>query len=264
MLYHKFVTCAVCGKRNYISGPGPCLIGRHDDLDLGTPYPIQHCRSCGYSSPAIDVCEPETAAFLQRPAYRTAEQVGFPHEIQQPFFDGEEEIERIPAAESHYQYALQLLWSGETENAYNAFLNAAWNCDSEYKAKEKGFDECAKKCRKRAAGLYDEVIKSLGEKPRKSKLESIIIMQIDTLRRAGCFAEAIRFAGNYTDDLSLKPLMDYQISLCQAQDDGRHEQKDVYDYVAAHGDEYEAYYEQHRAELEALLAERKGTTDDTE
>ena len=289
---HKFVNCAVCGSRNYVEGLSSCFIGHRDDLDLRSPLPyfllIQHCRNCGYSAANISDGSPELANLLKKPEYINCENTVFPPERWQIEFNEEDDIKTDSKAKSYYQCGLLMLWTGKIESAYNMFMCAAWMCDDEQltdemamfehskaaghfktpeleeyfrkkaeKATEiqKVCNETAKICRRRATDLFDEVMKSLEDKASKKYLWRLVAMQVDALRRSESFEEAIQFAEQYTEDLSLKPLAEYQINLCQKHDSCVHTQNEVYDYFIEHTKEFEAFYEKHKDEYEELKKE---------
>lgn len=169
------------------------------DLDLRPPEMkrstmpmwIKICPNCGYVHSDIENDGERFADYIKTADYLSCEGHSFESKL----------------SENFYKYALILLKDSCPNEAYNAFLHAAWACD----------DACdfdgAVLCREKAIAL--------GNKELFKDNPNLILRHIDLLRRAGKFSEAIALCESteFKDKLMQK-IASFQKKLSENNDTG--------------------------------------------
>lgn len=169
------------------------------DLDLrpplmkrGTmPMWIKKCPNCGYVHGQIEKNGKKHKSFINTKEYQSCEDTKLLSVLARDF----------------YKYALILLREKNKEEAYNAFLHAAWSCD------DMRDRNGAVLCRNKAIALYtDKLFKNN---------KNFTLRHIDLLRRAGRFSEVISFIEKTSfDEEIMQQVADFQVKLSSIGDDG--------------------------------------------
>lgn len=152
---------------------------------------VQKCPRCGYVHADIEAEAQRHKEFIESEKY--------------VFCDDAKLACRLAC--NFYRYAMILLQDGETAEAYDAFLHAAWACDDVD-------DKCgARLCRRRAISLYGDELFD-GE-------INLMLRHIDVLRRAGHFKEARKLCESkiFKKDFE-KKIAKFQLKLSLNKDDG--------------------------------------------
>ena len=190
--------CGICGhtfESNTImstnSFGSPDLDLRPPEMQRSTmPLWVKKCPNCGYVHSEIEKDGKTHANYIKSKSYITCENNMFKNDLASEF----------------YQYALIELQDNNLEEAYNAFLHAAWACD------DSNDKENAVICRSKAIALF--------ERTSMITKEEFILRQVDLLRRARKFDDAILLVSKtrFKDSL-LKKIASFQHTLCQHKDD---------------------------------------------
>ena len=152
---------------------------------------VTECPRCGYVHSDIRKDASHHREYLTTEEYRTCEHTDLKGDLARRF----------------YRYGLILLRENRPADAYDAFLWAAWSCDDQASIEE------AKICRSRAIGLYDPEI---FDDPTTAA-----VRQIDVLRRAGRFEEAIAQArATQPDHEILRTIVEFQTARAAEKDTG--------------------------------------------
>ena len=192
--------CGVCGKSSKHTALSSTNSFGSPDLDLRPPEMkrstmplwVEVCPHCGYASSNLEKDGKRHADFIGSEEYKTCE--GNPLES--------------GLAQAFYKQALLLKRDGQTDNAYDRFLYAAWACD------DVRDEEGALVCRGKAIELFDETMK---------EDENLLLRHIDLLRRAGRFDKAIALCDETAfDEPIMQSVARYQKALSQKKDAGCH------------------------------------------
>ncbi|AHF11428.1 MULTISPECIES: hypothetical protein [Dehalobacter] len=172
------VTCAVCGEKSRQTGLGSSSTDGGTDLD-GRPAPslrytmqywLQECPNCGYIERNITLPANKTAAKLKQ--------------CYQPF----DELTDAPLAARFAKYACYLSHEGNSPDACDHFLYAAWVYDDMKKATR------ARTMRRFALDFAHDLASSV----LKSQRCRYVLLKADLLRRMGRFAAVLEM--NEKDD----------------------------------------------------------------
>lgn len=170
MICDEIYRCGLCG----CEFTGKELYSTHEygspDLDLRPAEEkrytmdawVQCCPNCGYVSRHIEKDGTAYTDFVRSEIYRTCE--------------GNTSITGL--AQNLYRYGLLCLKKKKYNEAYDAFIWSAWDCDDEERSEE------ARVCRNRAALVYYQ--------NGGFNDPEIGFVNVDVLRRAGRFKEAIK------------------------------------------------------------------------
>ncbi len=167
-------TCGLCGHKfkNQVITSTNCF--GSPDLDLRPaemqrstmPLWVTECPACGYASSEIELDGKAHKEFVASEEYKTCYGAKLPSSLAYLFF----------------KQALILLREQNTDDAYDAFLHAAWECDDQQD------EEAAVFCRNKAIETYDYI----PDKPLYLRLS-----HIDLIRRAKRFEEAVAFCDKF-------------------------------------------------------------------
>jgi len=155
---------------------------------------IQACPFCGYCSPDISECAPETASIVRSKAYQQQRES---HEypdlanqflcwsvIQEKPLELVSAVGEIPHA-GGVRFETVQERSERFISAGQASLHAAWVCDDARN------DVAARKCRIRAVGLFN--LGTVGGQPLFKQRADQFVFLADLMRRAGRFGTALAF-----------------------------------------------------------------------
>lgn len=174
-IQHQTVQCAICGaKQQGIIITSTSQFGS-PELDLRPPEPersnlpfwITRCTDCGYCAPSIAASEPGMAEIVRATTYQA--QLG--------------DTDNPELTNSFV--CCGFLWEG-----VGRFPQAAWSLTcAAWAADGTEADEAARRCRMRAASLYERAL-AAGSVERE-RVATIRCIHVDLLRRAGAFDEAL-------------------------------------------------------------------------
>jgi hypothetical protein len=202
------VTCRVCKKKSeQIILTSTNSFGS-PDLDLRPPemqrstmcFWVQRCPSCGYVASSINDSTNATRDYLNSDDYKNAKGRNFKSDLAKKF----------------YQHYLVSLLDGETQDAFNAALHAAWACDDSQDG------ENAVYCRNLAINKLARLMEI------KRNNENLTILKCDLLRRAGRFEELIsEYSEKKMKDKLLNKLLAFQLERARAEDTSRYTVEDA-------------------------------------
>ena len=225
--------CSVCGTVSEFKVLASTNSFGYPDLDL-RPAPmkrwtmdawIQECPECGYVSGNISNHTEISPEFLKSEAYRSCDGLNFKSELAALFY-------------RQYMIRMKSKFGG---GAFDAVLHAAWCCD------DADDPENARHCRELAIPLLtediesekayaDDIIADQAQSPDPDpwvkdsleKLNNLLIMKADLLRRAGQFDRMIT---EYENVRFSEPLLDkilaFEIEKAKQQDTNRYTVRDA-------------------------------------
>ena len=201
--------CAVCGtETNYIDIGSTNAFGS-PDLDTRPPemqrsticFWVYRCPECGYCASDVSKAPSQAATLVYSPEYaRQLSDSNCPE-----------------LANSFLCKALIVESSGDYSAAAWALIHAAWACDDDAK------QEQARTCRSKAADMIEKALGSGQQFAEQDGADTAI--QVDLLRRAGCFTEARQLIAAkkhiITEDIISK-VLDFQYVLLTNGDEACH------------------------------------------
>ncbi len=220
----KKIQCSVCGAVSEFQVLASTNSFGYPDLDL-RPAPmkrwtmdawIQECPECGYVSGTVSNHTEISPEFLKSEAYRSCDGLNFKSNLAVLFY-------------RQYMIRMKSSFGG---GAFDAVLHAAWCCD------DADDPENARRCRELALPLLeknieaqkeqiDDIIAFQAQNPEpdswiadlREKLNDLLLMKADLLRRAGHFDQLIT---EYENVRFSEPLRDqilaFQIDKAKQQD----------------------------------------------
>lgn len=196
----KKYTCAVCGATNDYNilvstncFGSPDLDLRPAEMQRSTMFAwLQECPECGYVSAQVSDPTIMTKKWLKSEGYLTCDGIDFKSYLAKKFYKS-------------YWINLECI---NTKGAFFAILHAAWACDDERD------DENACRCRRLAIPLATRLIKKGYE-----KMDSLMLVRADLMRRAGQFEELIETYSKvrFEDDLYNR-ILQFQIERAEKKD----------------------------------------------
>lgn len=205
-IFPRQVKCSVCRKtsEHYVIGSTNAF--GSPDLDLRPPemqrstivHQVQRCPECGYCNNSLDAKTSVDKDYLSSNEYKAL------------FAD----IPEDSLAASFIRQGRINEKDKKFENAMFAYLRAAWCCDDNRNL------EGAKQCRLLALKVLDDnfnnIVASWDE-------EALVCLQVDMLRRAGCFEDAIAAAQKELPKAKqdiITSILNFQIAKCNEKDAG--------------------------------------------
>lgn len=190
--------CGVCGTKFQVNAIMSTNCFGSPDLDMRPPemerstmhFWVRTCPECGYVNSDIEKRAKKHRDYIKSEAYRECQGNRFTDDLSKHF----------------YQFALILIQEKKLEDAFFAFLHAAWAADDSRDT------EGARICRNKAIELYDQF--------KKTNSEDTFVIRADILRRAGRFDEVVnQYSGFKSDKPLLNKVIQFQIERASVGDD---------------------------------------------
>lgn len=205
-IFPKEFKCSVCGNasEHYVIGSTNAF--GSPDLDLRPPemqrstivHQVQRCPECGYCNNSLDAKTSVDKDYLSSNEYK-ALFADIPEDSLAASF-----IRQGRINEKDKKFGIAMF----------AYLRAAWCCDDNRNL------EGAKQCRLLALKVFNEnynaMVSTLDE-------ETAVCLQVDMLRRAECFEDAIAAAQKELPKAAqdiIKSILNFEIAKCNEKDAG--------------------------------------------